>query len=83
MLSCLCMSLDKMGIDTDGLFEPRESIANSAEWLIKAREALGNHAVIGVDYHHRLNVAEAASFCQMMPSHTLDFIEEPIRDETP
>ncbi|SVE51355.1 uncharacterized protein METZ01_LOCUS504209, partial [marine metagenome] len=25
----------------------------------------------------------AASFCQMMPSHTLDFLEEPIRDETP
>lgn len=77
------MSLDQMGIDTDGLFEPRESMANSAEWLIKTREALGNHAIIGVDYHHRLNVAEAASFCQMMPTHTLDFIEEPIRDETP
>ncbi|HJM53430.1 MAG TPA: mandelate racemase/muconate lactonizing enzyme family protein [Dehalococcoidia bacterium] len=77
------MSYDTMGIDTDGLFEPRESMANSAEWLVKTREALGNHAVIGIDYHHRLNVAEAASFCQMMPSHTLDFIEEPIRDETP
>jgi len=77
------MSYDKMGTDTDGLFEPRESMANSAEWLIKTREALGNHAIIGIDYHHRLNVAETASFCQMMPPHTLDFIEEPIRDETP
>ncbi|HHE73435.1 MAG TPA: mandelate racemase/muconate lactonizing enzyme family protein, partial [Chloroflexi bacterium] len=27
--------------------------------------------------------AEAASFCQRMPSGTLDFLEEPIRDETP
>ena len=33
--------------------------------------------------HHRLSVAEAASFCQRMPSGTLDFLEEPIRDETP
>jgi galactonate dehydratase len=28
-------------------------------------------------------VAEAASFCQRMPVGTLDFVEEPIRDETP
>ena len=39
--------------------------------------------VLGVDYHHRLSVAEAASYCQKMPSGTLDFLEEPIRDETP
>ena len=39
--------------------------------------------MLGVDYHHRLSVAEAASFCQKMPSGTLDFLEEPIRDETP
>ena len=77
------MSYDKMEIEGSGLFEPRESMANSAEWLIKTREQLGNRPVIGIDYHHRLNVAETASFCQMMPTHTLDFIEEPIRDETP
>ena len=39
--------------------------------------------MLGIDYHHRLTVAEAASFCQQMPSGTLDFLEEPIRDETP
>ena len=39
--------------------------------------------IIGTDYHHRLSVAEAASFCQMMPPRTLDFVEEPIRDESP
>ena len=65
------------------LYEPREDIANTAEALIKTREAIGMAPVIGIDYHHRLSVAEAASFCQMLPSHTLDFIEEPIRDETP
>jgi len=65
------------------LFEPRLSIALTAEWLTKVREAVGLAPVLGIDYHHRLNVAEAASFCQMMPPHTLDFLEEPIRDETP
>jgi galactonate dehydratase len=51
--------------------------------LIKLREAVGPDPMIGVEYHHRLNVAEAASFCQRMPEGTIDFLEEPIRDETP
>jgi galactonate dehydratase len=72
--------------DTGGdnrLFEPRESMALTAEWVIKVREAVGRAPVLGIDYHHRLSVAEAASFCQMLPPATLDFLEEPIRDETP
>ena len=78
------LNLNTIGENDDpDLFEPRESIAPTAEALIKAREALGLEPVIGIDYHHRLSVAEAASFCQMMPTHTLDFVEEPIRDESP
>ncbi|MDA1279995.1 MAG: mandelate racemase/muconate lactonizing enzyme family protein [Chloroflexi bacterium] len=69
--------------EKDHEYEPREAIALSAEGLIKAREVLGLRPVIGYDFHHRLSVAETASFCQMMPSHTLDFLEEPIRDESP
>ena len=65
------------------LFEPRESIGFTAAWVNKVREAVGPAPVLGVEYHHRLNVAEAASFCQRMPAGTLDFLEEPIRDETP
>jgi galactonate dehydratase len=65
------------------IFEPRESIAATATWLTKLREEVGPAPVIGVDYHHRLSVAEAASFCQRMPRGTIDFLEEPIRDETP
>lgn len=67
----------------DDVFEPRQSIAHTAEAMIAAREAVGTEPVIGVEYHHRLSVAEAASFCQRMPSGTLDYLEEPIRDETP
>ena len=65
------------------IYEPREHIATTAKWCTKAREELGGDVVLGVDYHHRLSVAEAASFCQKMPRGTLDFLEEPIRDETP
>jgi len=65
------------------LFEPRESIALTAEWLTRLRAAVGPAPVLGIDYHHRLSVAEAASFCQRMPRGTLDFLEEPIRTESP
>ena len=65
------------------LYEPRHSIALSAEWITAVREEVGNGPVLGIDYHHRLNVAETASFCQMIPPGTLDFLEEPIRDESP
>lgn len=67
----------------ENIFEPRESISLAAAWLTALREAIGSEPVLGIDYHHRLSVAEAASFCQRMPSGTLDFLEEPIRDETP
>ncbi|MCP5097068.1 MAG: mandelate racemase/muconate lactonizing enzyme family protein, partial [Chloroflexi bacterium] len=64
-------------------FEPRESIAYTAKWLTKVREELGSELTLGIDYHHRLSLAETASFCQRLPVGTLDFLEEPIRDEAP
>jgi galactonate dehydratase len=69
--------------DDPRLFEPRESIPLTATWMTQLRQELGAGPVLGVEYHHRLSVAEAASFCQRMPSGTLDFLEEPIRDECP
>jgi galactonate dehydratase len=77
------MRLSPAGHELKDTYEPREHIAKSAKWCVKAREELGDEVVLGIDYHHRLSVAEAASFCQKMPSGTLDFLEEPIRDETP
>jgi galactonate dehydratase len=65
------------------IFEPRESIGYTASWLTRVREAIGPDLTLGIDYHHRLSLAETASFCQRMPVGTLDFLEEPIRDETP
>jgi galactonate dehydratase len=69
--------------DDRRLYEPRASIGLTSAWLPKVREEVGPAPVLGVEYHHRLSVAEAASFCQRMPPGTLDFLEEPIRDETP
>ncbi len=64
-------------------FEPRESIAIIAEWMIALRKEVGTKITIGIDYHSRLSLAETYSFMKRMPEGTLDFIEEPIRDENP
>ncbi|MEM6842739.1 MAG: mandelate racemase/muconate lactonizing enzyme family protein [Bacteroidota bacterium] len=66
-----------------GVFEPRESIALLAEWIFQLRKEVGTKPTIGIDYHHRLSPAETVSFLHRMPAGTLDFIEEPIRDENP
>ena len=70
--------------DTDpNLYEPIETLGYTAQWLTRVREAVGPGPIFGIDYHHRLSGAETASFCQRMPNGTLDFLEEPIRDESP
>ncbi len=65
------------------LFDPRAHIAPTAALCRDVRADLGEDVILGLDWHHRLTVAEAASFCQKLPRGTLDFIEEPIRAETP
>ncbi|WP_282075804.1 mandelate racemase/muconate lactonizing enzyme family protein [Maribacter aquivivus] len=69
--------------NSKAIFEPRESIAKVSKWVTKLREVIGPDPVVGIDYHHRLSAAETFSFLSKMPHGTLDFIEEPIRDETP
>ena len=78
-----CIRLMAAGQDATATYEPRASIAETVPWVIRVREAVGHRAVLGLEYHHRLSVAEAASLCQKLPPGTLDFLEEPIRDETP
>lgn len=69
--------------DDKGRFEPRESIALLAEWVTELRKEIGPKITMGIDYHTRLTAAETYSFMQRMPAGTIDFIEEPIRDENP
>ena len=65
------------------VYEPRRCIGATGQMLTELRQAVGPAPVLGIDYHHRLSVAEAASFCQRLPAGTLDFLEEPIRAESP
>lgn len=66
-----------------GVFDARRSITHVAGVLQAVRAAIGRDVVLGVDWHHRLTIPETASFCQQLPRGLLDFLEEPIRAQTP
>jgi len=80
---CIRLNAGFGGSDDPNVFEPRHSIGVSSAVFTAVREAVGPHPVIGTDIHHRFSVAETASLCQRLPRGTLDWIEEPIRDECP
>ncbi len=80
---CLRLGMSVSPFDDPTVYDPWISLTETADALVSARRELGPGVTLGIDYHHRLSVAEAASFCQRMPIGTLDFLEEPIRDETP
>ena len=65
------------------IFEPRESLQVTADWISRIREACNLELILGIDYHHRLSPAETLSFCQRIPPASIDFLEEPIRAEMP
>ena len=72
-----------VGIDATDRFDPRDSLAPTARRVIAVRERFGDGLMLGIDYHHRLTPAETASFCQRLPPGALDYLEEPIRAESP
>ncbi len=78
-----CVRTYPGGFNDEETFDPRANLPQTAAELIAVREAFGPGLTLGVDLHHRYSVAETASFCNMLPPGTLDFIEEPIRCETP
>lgn len=75
--------LSPSSFDNGPVYDPRESLALIADELLAVRKEFGNKLCLGIDLHHRLSIAEAASFCNMLPRGTLDYLEEPIRCETP
>lgn len=77
-----CVRIYPTGFDTD-TFDPRSSLPHTAETLTAIRAEFGKKLCLGIDLHHRYSPAEIANFCAMMPRGTLDFLEEPIRCESP
>ncbi|MBM7035212.1 mandelate racemase/muconate lactonizing enzyme family protein [Vibrio ulleungensis] len=77
-----CVRVLAAGHNADTTFDPRDSLSETADCLVELRSAIGRNVTLGIDFHHRLSIAEAASFCQRMPRGTIDFLEEPLRQES-
>lgn len=69
--------------DTTTLYDTREALADAATAITAVRQAIGPKVQLGIDFHHRLSLAEAKSLLLRLPPGTLDYIEEPIRAESP
>lgn len=69
--------------DRVNMFEPRAAIAATAQGFNELWRQLPKDIPLGIDFHHRLSVAETASFCQMLEPGSMAYLEEPIRQETP
>lgn len=78
-----CIRTYPSSFDGETVFDPRATLAKTAEELIAVREEIGPNVHLGVDLHHRYSVPEIAYLCDLLPAGTLNFLEEPIRCETP
>ncbi len=78
-----CIRTYPGSFDDSTVFEPHKTLARTAEELIAVREEIGPDVQLGVDLHHRYSVPEVAYFCALLPRGTLNFLEEPIRCESP
>ena len=65
------------------VYEPLDSIDLAVDLLHRLRRELPPGVRLAVDFHHRLNPAEASYFCRQVEDVNLLFLEEPIRCEDP
>lgn len=77
-----CVRIYPSGFDNE-CFLPRASLAKTAQTLITLRETFGPDLCLGIDLHHRYSPAEISNLCAKLPAGVLDFLEEPIRCESP
>lgn len=78
-----CVRIYPAGFHDGTVFDPRKSIGRTVDILSAMRAEFGHDLCIGIDLHHRYSPAEIANFCAKLPAGTLDFLEEPIRSESP
>ncbi|SFR52553.1 galactonate dehydratase [Yoonia tamlensis] len=78
-----CVRIYPAGFDGSTVFDPRASLAKTVEILTAMRDEFGVGLCIGIDLHHRYSPVEIANFCAKLPRGVLDFLEEPIRSESP
>jgi galactonate dehydratase len=79
----LALRAELHGADPSTVFDAWAAVSETAARFTEIQAQLDKRVPLGIDFHHRLSVAEAAAFCQRIPRGSLAFLEEPIRCENP
>jgi galactonate dehydratase len=79
----LALRTNLQAADASTMLDVWSSVAETAARFTEIQAQLDKRIPLGLDFHHRLSVAEAAAFCQRIPRGSLAFLEEPIRCESP
>jgi L-alanine-DL-glutamate epimerase-like enolase superfamily enzyme len=66
-----------------GLFDARRMVEQSAEDCRQVHESLGAEGDWSIDFHTRLDLADAARLCHQIEPYNPLFVEDPLRSENP
>jgi L-alanine-DL-glutamate epimerase-like enolase superfamily enzyme len=70
--------------DTPGrIFDARRQVEMTAEACRQIREAIGDQGEWSIDFHTRLDLADAVRLCSLIEPYNPLFVEDPLRSENP
>ena len=72
-----------VGDVTDGLFEARKQVERTEANCRQIREAIGPEGDWSIDFHTRLDLADAVRLCALIEPYNPLLVEDPLRSENP
>ena len=67
----------------DGIFDPRRMVDRTVEQCAEIREGVGPDGDWAIDFHTRLDMADAIRLCTRIEEFAPFFVEDPVRSENP
>ncbi len=67
----------------DGVFDARREIEKAVEACRRLREAIGPQGEWSIDFHTRLDLADAVRLCTLIEPYNPLYVEDPLRSENP
>jgi galactonate dehydratase len=67
----------------NGVFDARRMVEQTAEDCRQVNEALGAGSDWSIDFHTRLDLADAVRLCHLIEPYNPLFVEDPLRSENP
>ena len=72
-----------VGDSPDGVFDARRQVSVAVEKCRVIRDAIGDRGEWSIDFHTRLDLADAVRLCGLLEPLNPLFVEDPLRSENP